>query len=103
MLYRPAFGKGKMVWGARVDTKIVQSKQEQRTARRQFWLAKPMVAVRISKAIHAIITFWRAYSKELVAAFLALLVGIILFHYQNNLEKKEPRSSLPVSTHVVQT
>jgi sugar phosphate permease len=91
MLYRPAFGKGNMVWGARVDTKIVNSKREHGKAIFAFWITAH-AAVRLSKALHFVTAFFITHSGAIVAAILALIVGIILFHYQENnkYQNKEP-------------
>jgi hypothetical protein len=97
MLYRPALGEGNMVWGARVDTKTVHDKNEDLKARTKFWLAQPMIAVRISKLNNFFINFMRSHSKELVAAILALIVGIILFNYQQHIEQSKLEGKKQIS------
>ena len=103
MLYRPALGKGNMVWGARVDTRIVAKRSEQIKAFFTFWIASPMLAVRISKVTNTLAAFTVKHSPQIIAAILALLVGIILFHYQDNYKNQKTKSEQQVLQHKFQT
>lgn len=48
MLYRPAKGKGEMVWSERVDTIIVHSYKKEIEALKNGWLSDPVKACAIS-------------------------------------------------------
>jgi hypothetical protein len=102
MLYRPAISEGNIVWGARVDTKTVNSRSEHVKAKFAFWLS-PHTATKLSKVMHFAISFFTKHSNAIIAAILALIVGIILFHYQENNKAKNNETLQQESIYESQT
>ncbi len=80
MLYRPGKGPGNIVWGYRVDTRTVQSSDEEHEAIRSGWFADPQRAIKGAVWRKRGASIWRFYRKNwqwlwgtLVAVSLAAL------------------------------
>ena len=82
MLYRPAKGKGEIVWNERVDTTIVHSYKKEFEAIKNGWLLEPEKACAISAKMkkrslfYAWLLshwqFWVATAIAIVSAIIAI-------------------------------
>lgn len=85
MLYRPAKGKGEMVWNERVDTLVVHSNKKEFFALKDGWMLDPVKACAISAKMKKrsnisawFISHWKFWITTIIAVISAVATIIAI-------------------------